>query len=116
MRAPSPWIDAFVDRHAGEPSARPDVEELRSHVNGDRVDIDLTDTVTPMVEELTAWRRAAAHAARIETGAVLSDGAIALLAQHRPASEAELAAVPGVGAAKARRFGSVLLAITSPAR
>lgn len=111
-RAPSPWLTAFLDPEAGD-AVVPDVARLRDRLGGTKPDIDLTDLVTPVVESLEAWREQAALRAKIAPGAVLSDEALHRIAERRPASIDELAAVPGVGAGKARRFGPRLLEISS---
>lgn len=113
-RPPSPWLDAFVDPDADAPIQPPVLDDLRDQVDNDRPHIDLTDVITPVVTSLEVWRRSAATAARIEPTAVLSDDALRQIAEHRPASIAELADLPGVGAGKARRFGPRLLEISSP--
>ena len=117
-RTPSPWIAAFVDPDEAPPG-RPDVDLLREQISGRAPDIDLTgtdltETLTPVVESLEAWREHAARQAKIAPGAVLSDDALHRIAEERPSTIDELAALPGVGAGKARRFGTRLLEISSP--
>ncbi|MEM7140154.1 MAG: ATP-dependent DNA helicase UvrD2 [Actinomycetota bacterium] len=114
QRAPSPWLDAFVDPD-GSAVVEPDLGELRERVGDRPPDIDLTDLVTPIVDELAAWREHAAHKAKVRPTAVLSDDALQRIAEARPATLDELASVPGVGPGKARRFGPRLLEISSPA-
>lgn len=114
-RPPSPWLDAFVDPDADAPAGAPQLDELRARIGERAPDIDLTDLATPVLESLEAWRASAAHAARISPEAVLSDGALRQIAERRPETIAELADVPGVGRAKARRFGPRLLEISAPA-
>lgn len=113
-RPPSPWLGAFVDPDADAPVESPHIDELRSRIGDHGPDIDLTDVVTPVIESLNAWREAAARAARVAPTAVLSDDALRRIAEARPDSVDDLAAVPGVGPAKARRFGPRLLEISSP--
>lgn len=116
-RPPSPWLDAFVDSEGASPRIEPQVDELRARLGHDTPDIDLTHTdllETPIVTSLESWRAAAAKAARVTPTAVLSDEALRGIAEARPDSIEELAAVPGVGAGKARRFGPRLLDISSP--
>ena len=118
-RPPSPWLDAFVDPDAAAPPQSPHLDELRARLGDpppdiDLTDTDLTDTVTPVVEALEAWRRAAAHVARVAPTAVLSDDAIRSIARTRPTTVEALAALPGIGPARARRFGPQLLGISAP--
>jgi ATP-dependent DNA helicase UvrD/PcrA len=113
-RPPSPWIGAFAGPDVDPATTPPPVSMLREQVGDETPDIDLTDLVTPVVASLEAWRATAAHAARVDPGAVLSDDALRRIAELRPGSLAELAGVPGVGGAKARRFGPRLLEISAP--
>ncbi len=112
-RPPSPWLDAFAGPDA-EPVASPPVGVLREHVGEETPDIDLTDLIAPVVASLEEWRTAAARAAKVAPGAVLSDDTLRRIAELRPGSLTELADVPGVGGAKARRFGPRLLEISAP--
>jgi ATP-dependent DNA helicase UvrD/PcrA len=113
-RPPSPWVEAFVDADAADAAAvAPPIRDLRQLVD-DAPDIDLTDLFTPVVASLETWRAAAAAAARVTPAAVLSDDALRRIAERRPASIDELAALPGVGPGKARRFGPRLLEISAP--
>jgi len=113
-RPPSPWLEAFVDPDAAIPSITPDLALLRDNVAGPQPDINLTDFVTPVVKALEHWRRTAANAAKVDVYAVLSDAAIQSIAEQRPASVDELAAIAGVGPGKARRFGPRLIEISAP--
>ena len=110
-----PWLDAFVDPDAAAPVGAPPLDELRARLGDRAPDIDLTDLATPILESLEAWRESAARAARVAPEAVLSDRVLRRIAECRPETIAELADVPGVGSAKARRFGPRLLEISAPA-
>jgi DNA helicase-2/ATP-dependent DNA helicase PcrA len=112
-RAPSPWLGAFLTDDDGT-TIEPDVDVLRSHITDHRPDIDLTDLVTPVSDSLAEWRAQAANQAKVAPTAVLSDEAMQRIAEQRPSTLDELAAVPGVGAGKARRFGPRLLEISAP--
>lgn len=113
-RPPSPWLNAFRDVD-DRPPATLDLDELREQVGDDSPDIDLTDFVTPIVESLESWRLKAANVAMVEPHAVLSDEALRSIAERRPSTIDELAAIRGVGPGKAHRFGPRLLEIASGA-
>ena len=117
-RPPSPWTDAFVPDD-DSPAITPPVGQLRDRLSGDDPEIiDLTahvresnaETEQELVDALGRWRDQAAHVARVAPSAVVSDDALAAIALVRPNSIADLAAIPGVGQGKARRFGDALLA------
>lgn len=113
QRAPSPWLEAFVDPDDGAPREAPRVEELRARIDHP-IHIGPGERRAALVDSLTAWRAAAAHAAKVTPTAVLPDDALERIADLRPTSIDELAAVPGVGPGKARRFGLRLLEISAP--
>jgi ribonuclease D len=69
-----------------------------------------TPPVDPRLEALRRWRRAAAHAAGLPETTICTDRALAAVADARPASLEELAALPEIGAIAARRLGPRLLA------
>lgn len=67
-----------------------------------------------VLDALLDWRARAARNASVEPSAVLADETLHRLAALRPACLDELAAVEGVGAPQARRFGPRIIEITSP--
>ena len=67
----------------------------------------------PVLTALQRWRGHRAVAFRVPPTAVLSDDVLARVARSRPSSVAELAAVEGVGPARARSIGPGLLASLS---
>jgi len=67
-----------------------------------------------VLDALLAWRDRAARNALVEPSAVLTDETLARLAELRPACLEDLAAVEGMGAPQARRFGPRILEITNP--
>ncbi|MEQ8840447.1 MAG: ATP-dependent DNA helicase UvrD2 [Acidimicrobiales bacterium] len=112
-RPPSPWLAAFADPDEAAPAVTaPRVDELRARVDN-TPDIDLVDNTTALLASLEDWRGQAARGARIAPAAVLSDDAIRRIAESRPTTVDELAAIPGVGPGKARRFGSRLLELSA---
>jgi DNA helicase-2/ATP-dependent DNA helicase PcrA len=65
----------------------------------------------PLVTALRQWRAATAGAQGVPAYVVLSDATLLLIASRRPASRAELAGVPGVGAVRLDRYGAAVLAL-----
>jgi DNA helicase-2/ATP-dependent DNA helicase PcrA len=66
-----------------------------------------------LAERLRAWRTAQARAAVVPAYVVLPNAALDAVAGARPASLAELAALPGFGPARVERYGVELLAIVA---
>jgi ATP-dependent DNA helicase UvrD/PcrA len=64
-----------------------------------------------LAERLRAWRLDAAKEAGVPAFVVFTDGTLTRIAGVRPASRAELSAIPGVGAAKLERYGAAVLAL-----
>ncbi len=117
---PSPWladIEAAIGRLAV--AARP--VDGRHHLDRPRADLLTRHPVerTPADAALTrleAWRAQAARAARVEAEAVVDDVTLRALAEARPTSTTELAAVPGLGPVKIAHHGDDLLAAVRPIR
>jgi len=65
---------------------------------------------SPTLAALRAWREESARAARADPAAVIDDQLLEAIAERRPATREELAAVPGMGAQLAARVGDGLLA------
>jgi len=69
----------------------------------------------PLVGALRRWRAETAAAQSVPAFVVLSDATLLLIASRRPASRAELATVPGVGAVRLDRYGAAVLALCAQA-
>jgi DNA helicase II / ATP-dependent DNA helicase PcrA len=65
---------------------------------------------SPLFLRLREWRRGIARDQSVPAYVVFSDVTLALIADRRPASVAELAAIPGVGQVKLDRYGAAVLA------
>jgi DNA topoisomerase-3 len=129
-------VQHFGDSEDGEPCGhcdrcRPDQLALNAHTATDRGRARTPrDTPRPrrarreraapelppdapqkLVDALKSFRSAEAKARAVPAFHVLSDRALYLLAQERPRSEAELLAIQGIGAARARRYAGRLLEI-----
>jgi DNA helicase-2/ATP-dependent DNA helicase PcrA len=62
-------------------------------------------------EALRAWRLAVARAAAVPAYVVFTDATLVAIAEARPASPAELGAIPGVGVRKIESYGDAVLAV-----
>jgi DNA helicase-2/ATP-dependent DNA helicase PcrA len=69
----------------------------------------------PLVGALRRWRAETAAAQSVPAFVVLSDATLLLIASRRPATRAELAGVPGVGAVRLDRYGAAVLALCAQA-
>jgi len=132
-RAPSPYLEPIQStvaamEHGGTPAewkARIDAERsrLRSLAGGRSGDgrgrrsgasgrPTLGDNADPAVlDALKGWRSAAARASGVPAYVIFHDSTLAAVAEARPASRAELLALPGLGPVKAERYGETLLAL-----
>jgi len=63
---------------------------------------------------LTAWRDQTAAAASVPGFAVLTEATLVAVAEARPSGIGALAAIPGVGRAKAERYGDAILGLVTP--
>ncbi len=66
-----------------------------------------------VLDELAAWRAAAARAAAIPPHVLFHDVTLAALSAIRPSTIDELLTVPGLGPVKASRYGSTLLELVA---
>jgi ATP-dependent DNA helicase RecQ len=64
---------------------------------------------SPLLAALRAWRRETAAAQNVPAYVVFHDSTLRALADIVPSSAAELLDVPGIGAAKAERYGEAIL-------
>lgn len=106
--APSPWLGPALEA-AGAVTARP-VGPPAELLDARRAAAPERD---PVLEVLQRWRHHRAVAFRVTPSAVLADDVLARVAQARPTTVPELAAVPGVGPARARSIGPGLLTALS---
>jgi DNA helicase-2/ATP-dependent DNA helicase PcrA len=64
-----------------------------------------------LFERLRDWRLGRAREASLPAYVVFTDATLTAIAERRPGSARELAAVPGVGAAKLERYAADVLAL-----
>jgi ATP-dependent DNA helicase RecQ len=71
---------------------------------------DLPDEVDPaLFETLKAWRREVAQGDNVPPYVVFADKVLLALAAHKPTNEFDLQTIPGIGPAKAAKYGEVVL-------
>ncbi|WP_034722354.1 HRDC domain-containing protein, partial [Intrasporangium chromatireducens] len=66
-------------------------------------------------ERLREWRLAVAREASVPAYVVFTDATLTAIAEREPGSEAELAAISGVGARKLAQYGPDVLAVVAGA-
>ena len=85
---------------------------------GASVDLKLAGqrgTDDPLLARLRDWRLTAAREQSVPAYVIFRDATLELIAERRPASLRELAAVPGVGRTKLDRYGAAVLALCAEA-
>jgi DNA helicase II / ATP-dependent DNA helicase PcrA len=73
------------------------------------------DAEDPLFARLRTWRLATAKEQGVPAYVVFSDATLQAISDRRPASVAELAGVPGVGAVKLDRYGAAVLELCADA-
>ncbi|HEY7068500.1 MAG TPA: UvrD-helicase domain-containing protein [Acidimicrobiales bacterium] len=117
----TPWLAGL----AGQQRERPDVTPAaqggpapgwREHLAEQRASLTAAVATqdrpvpSPTLAALQAWRDESARAARADPAALIDDQLLEAIAERRPATHEELAAVPGMGPQLAARVGDGLLA------
>jgi DNA helicase II / ATP-dependent DNA helicase PcrA len=114
-RKPSRFLDGLAGRPgagrsgAGGSTARGAGRDRRG---ADQGAVDADD---PLFAVLRTWRRVTAKEQGVPAYVVFSDATLQAIAVRRPASVAELAGVPGVGAVKLDRYGAAVLELCAQA-
>ena len=88
----------------------------RSSAASDRPPIAAGSPQGRRMEALRAWRRRTAQAQNVPAYVIFQDTTLLALAENQPASLAELAGIPGVGARKLERYGEELLDVLGQER
>jgi DNA helicase II / ATP-dependent DNA helicase PcrA len=104
-RKPSRFLDDVLVPGNGakaKPAATGSRERRRTR--GSALDPD-----DPVVARLRAWRLATSREQEVPAYVVFSDATLKAIADRRPATMAQLAAIPGVGAVKLDRYGAAVL-------
>ncbi|HEX5391992.1 MAG TPA: DNA helicase RecQ [Rhodocyclaceae bacterium] len=79
----------------------------------EKIDLDPADEA--LFEALRAWRTELAKEQGVPAYVILHDRSLREIAQLRPATRAELLNVPGIGEAKAERYGDALMKVLDEA-
>ncbi|MBU6271433.1 MAG: DNA helicase RecQ [Betaproteobacteria bacterium] len=98
-------------RQAATPTARGRGNRRRASLAGAAELPELSAADQRLLERLKQWRREQAQQQSLPAYVILHDSTLARLAAERPADEAALAGVPGIGATKLARYGEALLAL-----
>ncbi len=105
---PSPWLTPVLEA-AASVAVRP-VGPPAQLLAARRAAVAPTD---PVLAILRQWRHHRALALRVQASTVIDDRLLELVADRRPTTLADLLAVPGIGASRARAIGPSLLSALS---
>ena len=92
-----------------KPQARIRGKKMPSAGRRSAVEQPLAESDSPLFDALRAWRAGLARAQGVPAYVILHDKTLRELASRRPASLDDLLGVPGIGQAKAERYGETLL-------
>jgi DNA helicase-2/ATP-dependent DNA helicase PcrA len=87
------------------------VERKLRHCSQCEVTVDLV-----LFEQLREWRKKEAAAASVPAYVVFTDATLTAIAQDKPADDASLAAIPGVGRTKIERYGEAVIGLVNASR
>jgi len=115
-RSPSPWlapIEAAVDRLRGGDAPRSDAgaHAVRARASLPKPAGAALPTEEPLYQALVEWRRNLARASSVPAYVIFHDSTLAAVTEARPASQAELLAISGIGPVKAARYAVMVLRI-----
>jgi DNA helicase-2/ATP-dependent DNA helicase PcrA len=116
-RKESPWLSVIrvalgerprtLSREEGARRAR----DARSRLRADTSPVEAPDR--PLAQALRAWRLETSRTNDVPAFVIFNDATLHAIVQRRPRTPAELLAVPGIGPAKAQRFGQAILALVA---
>ncbi|MCP2259639.1 DNA helicase-2 / ATP-dependent DNA helicase PcrA [Streptoalloteichus tenebrarius] len=72
-----------------------------------------SDVDEELLARLRAWRTERARQLKVPAYVVFTDATLTAIAEQRPADEAGLVAIPGIGAAKLDRYGADVIALVN---
>jgi DNA helicase II / ATP-dependent DNA helicase PcrA len=107
-RKPSRFLADLLSGPPGAAGSRPDGRKGRASRRAGETGTG-PDASDPLFARLRDWRLATAREQSVPAYVVFSDATLQAIAAARPASRAELAGVPGVGAVKLDRYGAAVL-------
>lgn len=113
-RGRSPFLLGFEeataeDDHTAEPNGHEQLATLRAAIGG-------PPAPDVLLSALQAWRAGVARAARTAPEVVLADDSLRAIVELRPVTAEEVAAVPGIGAARAHRYAPQVIEIVRRAK
>jgi superfamily I DNA/RNA helicase len=125
-REPSPWLGALAAHCAGtgaeiDLAAERDVPDA-AWITSARKRLSRTKAAASkqgdpagaaLAERLRDWRRRLARASGVPPFVLLHDATVQAIAASKPATTAELLAVPGLGPVKVARFGPAILELVA---
>jgi DNA helicase-2/ATP-dependent DNA helicase PcrA len=111
----TPWLAGLAERQRERstddlPEPPADWRERLADQRAQLAEAASRTAPSPTLAALLAWREEQARAARVEPGALVDDRLLEAIAEARPATTDELAAIPGMGRLLAGRIGPGLLA------
>jgi DNA helicase-2/ATP-dependent DNA helicase PcrA len=111
----TPWLAGLAERQRERsaddlPEPTPAWRERLADQRAQLAAVTSDRAPSPALAALLAWREEQARAARVEPEALVDDRLLEAIAEARPATTDELAAVPGMGRLLAGRIGPGLLA------
>jgi ribonuclease D len=114
-RRMTPWLAGLAKRQQersaeDRPEPVPDWRERLADQRAQLAEVTSGRAQSPTLTVLLAWREEQARAARVEPVALIDDRLLEAIAEARPATTDELAAIPGMGPLLAGRIGPGLLA------
>ncbi|HEX5366612.1 MAG TPA: ATP-dependent DNA helicase UvrD2 [Acidimicrobiales bacterium] len=114
-RQPTPWLRgvARAGRTGSPPPTGPPPDWRRQLAEQRACLAAARPSTTPVLAALQRWREERARAARVEPAALVDDRLLESIAEARPGSHEELAAVPGMGRVLAARLGDGLLEVVA---
>lgn len=114
-RTASPYLAEIQRAITGEPEPSPSPDTNRRGAREARARLaslaeeELAPADRPLYDALVAWRLDVARAAGVPAYVVFDNKVLRTVAGARPASPAELLALPGVGPVKLDRYGAAVL-------
>jgi DNA helicase II / ATP-dependent DNA helicase PcrA len=106
-RKPSRFLAEVLSGRAGAPGARTQPGRRGERGGGSPGGRPQPDS--PLFSRLREWRLAVSREHSVPAYVVFSDATLQAIADARPASQRELAAIPGVGAVKLDRYGAAVI-------
>lgn len=103
-RKPSRFLEGLLSGRPGTAGSRPARQKAGRRAAGSEA-----GPPDPLFTRLKEWRLATSKEQSVPAYVVFSDATLQAIAAARPASRAELAGVPGVGAVKLDRYGAAVL-------